>query len=115
MDGISVARQANKDMSTVMRQASEIYGVSIDSLQNVIPHPGSKRILSSVARRLQLDESALIHTLAETGNTSSSSIPLSIDLSWDKIPVKEPLGFFAFGAGFTSSATVAEKCQTTKS
>ncbi len=110
MDGVAVARQASRDMSRVMREATRMYDIDLDSLQCIIPHPGSKRILQSVAQRLGVDEQILVHTLAETGNTSSSSIPLAIDRKWDEIPSGKPLGFFAFGAGFTSAATVGMKC-----
>jgi 3-oxoacyl-[acyl-carrier-protein] synthase III len=54
MDGIAVARQANKDMARVMQAAAQTYGVDISSLARVIPHPGSKRILRSVAGRSPL-------------------------------------------------------------
>lgn len=109
MEGIATARTANKEMARVMNEAAEFYSVNLGDLKQLIPHPGSQRILSSVARRLDLNEEAIVHTLRETGNTSSSSIPLTLDREWGQIESKVPLGLFAFGAGFTSAATIATK------
>lgn len=111
MDGMTVAREANKAMSAVMTDAANEHGLKPQELSYVIPHPGSKRILQSVSRRAELDESRVLHTLADTGNTSSSSIPLALDRYWAKLRPNEPLGLVAFGAGFTSAAAIAYKRQ----
>jgi 2-oxoisovalerate dehydrogenase E1 component len=109
MDGMTVAREANKAMSAILAEAAAEHGLTPQELAYVIPHPGSKRILQSVSRRLEIDESKVLHTLADTGNTSSSSIPLALDRYWSDLRQDESIGLAAFGAGFTAAAAIAYK------
>ncbi len=97
MDGITVAREANKAMSTILTTAAAECGLSPCDLSVIIPHPGSIRILQSVGRRLEIDESKVLHTLGDTGNTSSSSIPIVLDRFWSDLRPNEPIGLVAFG------------------
>jgi 2-oxoisovalerate dehydrogenase E1 component len=107
MDGMTVAREANKAMSAILATVAAECGITPQELSFVVPHPGSIRILQSVSRRLEIDESKVLHTLADTGNTSSSSIPIALDRYWSALRPNEPIGLVAFGAGFTSAAAIA--------
>ena len=107
MDGITVAREANKSMSTIFTTVATAAGLSPRELSLVVPHPGSIRILQNIGRRLEVDESKVLHTLQDTGNTSSSSIPITLDRFWPDFPPEKPIGLVAFGAGFTSAAAIA--------
>lgn len=81
-------------------------GISEAGLVALVPHPGSKRILQNVAEELKFDPAKCFSTLSDTGNTSSSSIPLVLDRFWDDFPIRQPVGLTAFGAGFTSAAAI---------
>lgn len=107
MDGIAVARTAYKGMSKAVRRAAEESQLKIADLANLVPHPGSQRILQNVANDLGLPVSRVLTTLADTGNTSSSSIPLALEHFWEQLPAAQPFAMTAFGAGFTAAATIA--------
>lgn len=109
MRGISMARQAVKQMSSLVAATLADAEQPLAEVECVLAHPGSKRIVSGVANRLGIDESRILHTLAETGNTSSSSIPLTIARRWEEIPEGKPLAMVAFGSGFTVGATSGQK------
>jgi 3-oxoacyl-[acyl-carrier-protein] synthase-3 len=106
MDGIAVARTAYKAMAAQMAEAATEAGIHVKQLSAILPHPGSKRILHNVSDFLEFDRTKVWHTLADTGNTSSSSIPLALDHYWERLALNQPIGFTAFGAGFTSAAAV---------
>jgi 3-oxoacyl-[acyl-carrier-protein] synthase-3 len=106
MDGIAVARTAYKAMAGAMAHAASEAGIGAKQLSAILPHPGSKRILQNVGTALEFDATRVWHTLADTGNTSSSSIPLALERYWERLPRNEPIGFTAFGAGFTSAVAV---------
>ena len=113
MDGIAVARAAYKGMAHAVRRALFEAGLSVESLGAFVPHPGSARILKNVAEELGLSPTKVLTTLRETGNTSSSSIPLSLDVFWDDVPRNRPFAMAAFGAGFTSAAAIGMHCEDT--
>ena len=108
MHGIAVARTAYKAMGDAVGIVSAEAGIDVKKLGALVPHPGSMRVLQNVAEMLQVDESSVFHTLSDTGNTSSSSIPLALDHYWDQLPRERQIAFVAFGAGFTSAATIGE-------
>lgn len=108
MDGIAVARTAYKSMASILSVAVQSAGLSIADLAGIVPHPGSGRILQNVADLLEVPGERVWHTLNDTGNTSSSSIPIALSRYWNELPVSRPLGLVAFGAGFTSAATTGE-------
>jgi 2-oxoisovalerate dehydrogenase E1 component len=110
MDGMAVALEANKAMSELLSAVALDQGLHPAELSFVVPHPGNKRILQNIARRLEIDESRILHTLADTGNTSSSSIPITLDRYWNVLPTGKPIGLVAFGAGFTSAAAIGYRC-----
>ena len=108
MDGIAVARTAYKAMANVARQAVQNAGLHINDVDAFVPHPGSYRILQNVAESLEIPRTKVLTTLSDTGNTSSSSIPLALDRYWDSMGSNRPLAMAAFGAGFTSAAAIGK-------
>jgi 2-oxoisovalerate dehydrogenase E1 component len=108
MDGMAVARAAYKTMVATMQRALAQEGLAADDLAAVIPHPGSKRILQNVAEFLEIPHSRIWQTIGDTGNTSSTSIPLALDRFWNDLPRDKLIGLVAFGAGYTSAATVGQ-------
>ena len=79
MAGNQVFRHAVVNISEAVRAAALDAGVEISSVDWFIPHQANQRILEGVARRLGIDESKVISTVAEHANTSAASIPLALD------------------------------------
>lgn len=72
----------------------------------LIPHQANARILSAVAKKLDLEEEKVIMTVAQHANTSAASIPLALDfaLKNNKIKKGDLIVFEALGAGLTWGA-----------
>jgi 3-oxoacyl-[acyl-carrier-protein] synthase-3 len=107
MDGIAVARTAYKAMGNAALAALASVGLAATDVTALVAHPGSKRILQNVAAHLEVPLSLVRTTLADTGNTSSSSIPLALERFWDELPGDGHIALAAFGAGFTIAASTA--------
>ncbi len=68
-----------------------------------IPHQANIRIIQAVGDHLRFPAEKTILTLKDTGNTSSASIPIALDLSLRQGRIKpgDTLLFATFGAGLT--------------
>jgi 2-oxoisovalerate dehydrogenase E1 component len=108
MDGIAVARIAYKAMGNAILAALRGLGLGVADVSALVPHPGSKRILQNVAEYAGISPELVRATLADTGNTSSSSIPLVLERYWDELPGAGYIALAAFGAGFTTAAAMAQ-------
>lgn len=105
MDGKAVFGQAVRAMKSALEDACAAAGIELDQLTTVVPHQANHRILSAVADRLPNGDQTVVDAIAETGNTSSSSIPLALA----ELPTStSPTGLCAFGGGFTFGAAVLE-------
>ena len=70
----------------------------------LIPHQANLRIIEATAKRLQMSMEQVIITVDRTGNTSSGSIPIALDLKQSvqgKIQRGQLMLLEAFGGGFT--------------
>ena len=104
--GKRVFGQAVRSMASALQRVSEQVGRPLSELDAVIPHQANGRLIEAVAAKLGLP-SKVINVIAETGNTSSSSIPLALG----RVATGElsSIGLCAFGAGFTYGAAIIEQ------
>jgi len=108
MQGNQVFRHAVVNISEAVRAAAEDAGVDVAAVDWFIPHQANQRILDGVAKRLGIDESKVISTVAEHANTSAASIPLALDqgLRDGRIHRGQLLLLEAMGGGLTWGACV---------
>ncbi|WP_337189273.1 beta-ketoacyl-ACP synthase III [Phenylobacterium sp.] len=108
MQGNQVFRHAVVNISEAVIAAAADAGVSVSEVDWFIPHQANQRILEGVARRLGIDESKVISTVAEHANTSAASIPLALDqgLKDGRIRPGQLLLLEAMGGGLTWGACV---------
>ena len=59
-------------------------------------------------QRLKIPDEKIVNLIREHGNTSSSSIPLSISKSAHLFQPHDIVGVCAFGGGFTFGAAILE-------
>jgi 3-oxoacyl-[acyl-carrier-protein] synthase-3 len=101
MAGPPVAIGATKILTEEIRRYQEA-GAEIDWL---IPHQANlTRILIPACKAVGLDPARLRHTFAETGNTSSASIPLALDIlvkEEEALKKGQTALMIGFGASFT--------------
>ncbi|MEM6506113.1 MAG: beta-ketoacyl-ACP synthase 3 [Planctomycetota bacterium] len=108
MDGKSVYTEAVRAMTKMVKQAFDESGIPLEDINWLVPHQANRRIFESVQKRLKVPDEKVIDLIAEHGNTSSSSIPLSIAKSAIKFNAGDTIGLCAFGGGFTFGAAVME-------
>jgi 3-oxoacyl-[acyl-carrier-protein] synthase III len=108
MQGNQVFRHAVVNISEAVTAAAADAGVPVASVDWFIPHQANQRILEGVAKRLGIDESKVISTVAEHANTSAASIPLALDqgLKDGRIQPGQLLLLEAMGGGLTWGACV---------
>ena len=79
MQGNQVFRHAVTNISSAIQAVYEEMEITSDDVDWFVPHQANQRILDGVAKKMKLDESKVISTVAAHGNTSAASIPLALD------------------------------------
>lgn len=108
MQGNQVFRHAVVNISEAVTAAAADAGVGVADVDWFIPHQANMRILEGVARRLGIEESKVVTTVAEHANTSAASIPLalSVAVADGRIKRGDLLLLEAMGGGLTWGACV---------
>jgi 3-oxoacyl-[acyl-carrier-protein] synthase-3 len=110
--GARVLRQAVLSMTDVANRALDTTGLTWDDIDFVIPHQANLRITQGIEKALRLKKGRVIHTIADYGNMSASTVPITLDevLRGKHGPVPDPARFVltAVGGGYTSGAMVFE-------
>jgi len=108
MQGNQVFRHAVVNISEAVLAAAADAGIEVSAVDWFIPHQANQRILEGVARRLGIDESRVISTVAQHANTSAASIPLALDqgVRDGRIKPGQLLLLEAMGGGLTWGACV---------
>lgn len=96
-DGKEVYRHA------VRRMLESIENLNETNIAYLIPHQANIRIIDSIAKRCKIPEERVVKTIEHTGNTSASSIGITLDqfLSKGLLKKDDQLLLVAFGAGLT--------------
>jgi 3-oxoacyl-[acyl-carrier-protein] synthase-3 len=108
MQGNQVFRHAVVNISEAVLEAARTAGVAMADVDWFIPHQANQRILEGVARRLGIDGSKVISTVADHANTSAASIPLAMAAAIEdgRIRPGQLLLLEAMGGGLTWGAVV---------
>ena len=108
MRGRELFRVAVRGMEESLRAALATAGLSPDDLDLVIPHQANQRIIDATRARLGVPAEKVVLNIERYGNTSSASIPISLDevVRAGRVKPGDNLGFVAFGGGATWGATV---------
>jgi 2-oxoisovalerate dehydrogenase E1 component len=109
MDGLRVYSEAMKRMSKMLKAACDETGIAPADLSLIIPHQANGRIVDAITAQLGVAADRVVNAIAETGNTSSSSIPLVLAklVASGKLP-SGTIGLTAFGGGFTFGAALLD-------
>jgi 3-oxoacyl-[acyl-carrier-protein] synthase III len=110
MDGHTTFNMAVKVLADSTQEACERAGVRLDDIDLFIYHQANGRIIKAVTERLELPEERVADYVAETGNTSAASIPLTLSLLREdgRLRPGQRLLLSAVGAGFTWGAGVVD-------
>jgi 3-oxoacyl-[acyl-carrier-protein] synthase III len=110
MDGHTTFNMVVKVLAESTQQACERAGIRLDDIDLFIYHQANGRIIKAVTERLELPEERVADYVAETGNTSAASIPLTLSLLREdgRLRPGQRLLLSAVGAGFTWGAGVVD-------
>lgn len=103
MDGKEVFKIAVPSLVEGVEESLRLSGLRLEDVDWYIPHQANLRIIDSVAKKLELDESKVIVTVDHHGNTSAASIPLALAESRESGRIKkgDVVAVSSMGAGFT--------------
>jgi 3-oxoacyl-[acyl-carrier-protein] synthase-3 len=110
MAGNEVYKIAVKRLSDLAEETLNECNMTSDDLTWMVPHQANIRIISAVARRIDLPISKVILTLEKHGNTSAASIPLALDVAVrdGRIKKGDSLLFEGIGGGFSWGSVLVE-------
>jgi len=102
MEGKEVFRHAVQRMSEVVTAALDQNDLSVDQLDWLIPHQANKRIMDSIAKKLNLPDEKIVVTVDRQANTSAATIPLALaEASADgRLKPGHLIALSALGGGF---------------
>jgi 3-oxoacyl-[acyl-carrier-protein] synthase-3 len=83
MQGQEVFKLAVNKMHDCIVESLGKCGLAINDIDLLIPHQANQRIITGLAKKLNISDEKIVSTVAMHGNTSSASIPLAIDYAID--------------------------------
>ena len=104
MEGNDVFKHAARAMEEAACTALTANGMTPEDVSLLIPHQANRRIIDATARRLGItEEERVFVNLHNYGNTSSASIPISLDEAnrSGRMKAGDIVLLDAFGGGFT--------------
>lgn len=110
MDGQSVFKLAVQVLESSAREVLADAKLTINDIDWLIPHQANVRILSATSKRLGLDDSKVVMTVAEHANTSAASVPLAFDVAYrdGRIKPGQRILLQGVGGGFTWGAVLLQ-------
>ncbi len=110
MMGNEVYRIAVNRLSELAEETLKDCNITSDDLAWMVPHQANIRIISAVAKRINLPMSKVILTIEKHGNTSAASIPLALDVGIrdGRIKKGDSLLFEGIGGGFSWGSLLVE-------
>jgi len=110
MAGNEVYKIAVKRLSDLAEKTLNECNMTSDDLTWMVPHQANIRIISAVAKRIDLPMNKVVLTLEKHGNTSAASIPLALDVAVrdGRIKKGDSLLFEGIGGGFSWGSVLVE-------
>lgn len=107
-DGRAVFSKAVDMMAGSARAAMARAGIGVADVVHFVPHQANARIIEATRRQLGLAPEVTLSSVAEYGNSSAATIPLTLSLRAEERGYRhgDRLLFTAAGAGLTGGAVV---------
>jgi 3-oxoacyl-[acyl-carrier-protein] synthase-3 len=108
MEGNEVFKVAVNTLGRIVDETLEFNHLKKQDIDWFVPHQANTRIISAMARKLDMSMDKVIVTVDQHGNTSAASVPLALNeaVTDGRIKRGEILLLEAFGGGFTWGATL---------
>jgi len=108
MDGQKVFKFAVRKMIHILEQACAQEGMTVDDLDLIVPHQANERIIDAIRKAIKFPTEKVCYRIRDYGNTSSNTIPLSLEALLPERTKGERVGLTAFGGGYTFAAGILQ-------
>ncbi len=81
LKGGPLFRVAIKQLSAALTELLELNNLKMDDVDHALFHQANSRILDKLADRLEIPSESLFSVIEQTGNTSSASLPITLDFA----------------------------------
>lgn len=110
MDGTAVFEFAINDVSDDVKVFKDHFGLQEDDIDYYVFHQAQKLILDNIAATCDLPDEKELRSLDEYGNTSGTSVPVTVCANRDKFIDRESVNLFlcGFGVGLSWGTIFAE-------
>jgi 3-oxoacyl-[acyl-carrier-protein] synthase III len=108
MQGQAVYRQAVEIMTQSSRQVLDLAGWPVSAVDWLVCHQANRRILTAVARQLDIPVEQCLVNIDQVGNTAAASIPLALAYGAESgaLHPGDRILLTAFGGGLTWGSTL---------
>jgi 3-oxoacyl-[acyl-carrier-protein] synthase-3 len=108
MNGREVYKHAVRNMASASATALEANGLHADQVATVFAHQANIRIIEGVAERVGIPMERFFLNISRYGNTSSATLPISLDeaLEQGRVKAGDLLLFTALGGGLAWGSAV---------
>ncbi len=103
MQGSEVFKLAVNTLGRMVDETLAANAMEKKEIDWLVPHQANIRIISAIAKKLDIPMERVVVTVDQHGNTSAASVPLALDMAVSDGRIKrgEILLLEAFGGGFT--------------
>lgn len=108
MNGREVFKVAVRALTSVVEEALEKNGLTPKDVDHVVPHQANIRIVDTVMERLGIASERAVINIDRYGNTSSASVPITLDegVRDGRIRENDLLVMMAIGAGMSWGSAI---------
>lgn len=108
MDGMGIFHFSNKIVPDLVRKTLEKNSISMEAIDLVVFHQANGFLLETLRKKIGIPEEKFFVSLAETGNTVSSTIPIALHEAMQQGKAKkgDAVVLIAFGVGLSWAGTV---------
>ena len=110
MDGKEIYKYAVTDTVKNINHLLEHQNIDINEIKYIIPHQSNRRILVSMAKKLNLPIVKIYSNVEEIGNTFCASIPIAMDemLKNKTLQRNDKLILIGYGGGLNTGSIILE-------
>ncbi len=110
MQGQELFKIAVNSMAKAVETALDRAGMTVADIDWVVPHQANDRIISAVAKKLDVPYEKIYINIDRFGNMSAASIAVSMSEAVEKGRIKkgDVVALVAFGAGLVSAANIVK-------
>lgn len=108
MNGQEIFKFTTSAVPQLINECLRVNSLSLDEIDIFIFHQANKYMLEFIRRKMNIPKEKFIINMEETGNTVSSTIPISMKLAIKNGLLKKGMKVLiaGFGVGYSSSASV---------